>query len=71
MHFFKCAAGAQRLVCWSDIDIYSGVACMYACMLEHPHHFAKKKETKKKMKKRKKEREREREKSENYGKVIR
>ena len=39
----------------------SGVACMYACMLEHPHHFDKKNE----------KREREREKSENYGKDIR
>ena len=34
---------------------------MYACMLEHPHHFDKKRRRKKKMKKKERERERERE----------
>ena len=47
----------------------SGAACMYACMLEHPQHFAKKKEKKREYEKKEKERERER--LENYGKVIR
>ena len=27
----------------------SGVACMYACMLEHPHHFDKKRKRKKRL----------------------
>ena len=43
-----------------SMNTFSGVACMYACMLEHPHHFDKKKKKKKKMKKRKRERERSR-----------
>ena len=34
---------------------FSGVACMYACMLEHPHHFDQKKKRKKENEKRERE----------------
>ena len=44
-----------------SVILVSGVASMYACMLEHPHHFDKEKRKKKKMtKERERERERER-----------
>jgi hypothetical protein len=38
--------------------IFSGVAYMYVCILEHPHHFGKKKQhkTNKQIKRRKRQR---------------
>ena len=46
----------------------SCVACMYACMLEHPHHFDKRKKKKKK-KKEEREKETKREREREVGKL--